>query len=112
MKAMLLGVGVPGGVYPNFKPFSYQEIEHLIGLYVIQGLNLSPRIEMKFSSQQSDPLQGSDLCFHAIGEDAICRHKQFKAISTIQNPQNQPPERKSRPLYKVDQLLKHTKLFP
>ena len=57
MKAMLLGTGVPGGVYPNFKPFSYQEIECFIGLYVIQGLNPSPRIKMKFSSQQTDPLQ-------------------------------------------------------
>ena len=93
MKAMSLGAGVPGGVYPNFKPFSYQEIERFIGLYVIQGLNPSPRIEMKFSSQQTDPLQGSDLCFHAFGEDAIRRHKQFKAFFTIQNPQNQPPER-------------------
>ena len=110
MKAMSLGAGVPGGVYPNFKSFSYQEIEHFIGLYVIQGLNPSPRIEMKFSSQQTDPLQGSDLCFHAFGEDAIRRHKQFKAFFTIQNPQNQPPERKSRPLYKVDQLLKHTQV--
>ena len=66
MKAMLLGPGVPGGVYPNFKLFSCQEIECFIGLYVIQGLNPSPRIEMKFSSQQTDPLQGSDLCFHAF----------------------------------------------
>ena len=86
MKAMSLGAGVPGGVYLNFKPFCYQEIEHFIGLYVIQGLNPSPRIEMKFSSQQTDPLQGSDLCFHALGEDAICHHKQFKA-----NPKSTKP---------------------
>ena len=27
MKSVILGAGVPGGIYPGFTPFSYEEIE-------------------------------------------------------------------------------------
>ena len=50
----MLGAGVPGGIYPAFKPFSYQEIERFIALYILQGLNPSPQVEMKFNSQETD----------------------------------------------------------
>ena len=62
-KALMLGAGVPGGMYPTFKPFSYQEIERFIALYILQGLNPSPQVEMKFNSQETDPVQGNDLCY-------------------------------------------------
>ena len=51
MKAVQMGVGVQGGCYPSFVPFSYAEIEQFIGLYILQGLNPSPQVEMKFVSQ-------------------------------------------------------------
>ena len=41
----MLGAGVPGGIYPTFKHFSYLEIERFIALYTLQGLNLSPQVE-------------------------------------------------------------------
>ena len=53
----MLGAGVPGGIYPTFK-----EIDRFIALYILQGLNLSPQVEMKFNSQETDPVQGNDLC--------------------------------------------------
>ena len=67
----MLGAGVQGGVYPTFKAFSHLEIERFIGLYILQGLNPSPQVEMKFSSQVSDPVQGNDLCFRMFGHDAV-----------------------------------------
>ena len=79
-KSVMLGAGVQGGVYPAFKAFSYLEIERFISLYILQGLNPSPQVEMKFSSQASDPVQGNDLCFRMFGRDAVRRHKQFKAF--------------------------------
>ena len=51
MKAVQMGAGVEGGCYPSFVPFMYNEIEHFIGLYILQGLNPSPQVEAKFSSQ-------------------------------------------------------------
>ena len=50
-KAIQMGAGVQGGCYPTFIPFSYQEIEQFIGLYMLQGLNPSPQVEMKFFNQ-------------------------------------------------------------
>ena len=64
LKAVLLGAGVPGAINPSFTPFSYQEMKQFVGLYILQGLNPSPRVDMKFSSQNEDPIQGNDLCCH------------------------------------------------
>ena len=61
MKAASMGAGVQGGMYPDFKPFSFEDIE--IALYILQGLNMSPQVEQKFTSQANDPVQGNDLCF-------------------------------------------------
>ena len=48
MKAVQMGAGVQGGCYPSFIPFTYNEIEHFIGLYILQGLNPSPQVEINF----------------------------------------------------------------
>ena len=34
-KAISCSAGVPGSVYPSFTPFSYLEIEHFLGLYIL-----------------------------------------------------------------------------
>ena len=62
---------------------------------------------MKFSSQASDPVQGNDLCFRMFGRDAVRQHKQFKAFFTVQDPAKISPDRKQRPTYKVDPIIKH-----
>ena len=92
LKAVLLGAGVPGGIYPSFTPFSYQEMEQFVGLYILQGLNPSPQVDMKFSSQNEDPIQGNDLCYRMFGSNAVLRHKQFKAFFSVQDPSKAMPE--------------------
>ena len=61
-KALSMGAGVEGGIYSTFQPFSYLEIEQLIGLYILQGLNPSPKVDSKFHSQVDDPIQGKMTC--------------------------------------------------
>ena len=85
MKAVQMGAGVQGGCYPSFIPFTYNEIECFIGLYILQGLNPSPQVEAKFSSQQANPVQGSDLCHQVFGDNAMKWHKQFKAFFSLQD---------------------------
>ena len=46
-------------------------IEHFLGLFILQGLNPSPQVEMKFNSQQVDPVQGNDLCYRIFGANAL-----------------------------------------
>ena len=105
-KAISCSAGVPGGVYPSFTPFSYLEIEHFLGLYILQGLNPSPQVEMKFNSQQVDPVQGNDLCYCIFGANVVVRYKQFKAFFCVQDPSKIPPNRKEHPMYKVDSILR------
>ena len=85
MKAVQMGAGVQGGCYPSFIPFMYNEIERFIGLYIVQGLNPSPQVEMKFSSQQADPVQGSDLCHRAFGDNGISSSRLSSPSKTLQN---------------------------
>ena len=44
MKSVILGAGVPGGIYPGFTPFSYEEIEQFNGIYMLQGLDPSHKL--------------------------------------------------------------------
>ena len=92
LKAVLLGAGVPGGIYLSFTPFSYQEMEQFVGLYILQGLNPSPHVDMKLSSQNEDPIQGNDLRYHMFGSNAVLQHKQFKAFFSVQDPSTAMPE--------------------
>ena len=107
VKAALMGAGVQGGMYPDFKPFSYEDIEKHFALYILQGLNLSPQVEQKFASQANDPVQGNDLCFHVFGSNAIRRHHHFKAFFCIQDPTKKMPCCKEHPTYKVAPFLCH-----
>ena len=70
-KAIFCSAGVPGGVYPSFTPFSNLEIECFLGLYILQGLNPSPQVEMKFNSQQVDPVQGNNLWYRMFGANVV-----------------------------------------
>ena len=47
-KGFLGNCGKIGGMYPNWTPFSIKEIQQFVGLYILNGLNISPRIEYKF----------------------------------------------------------------
>ena len=108
---MMLGAGGPGGVYPSWKPFRCDEIERFIGIYILQGLNPSPQVEMKVKSQRAHPIQGNDMCFHVLGSDAVRRHKQFKAFFSVQDPLKVQLDHKVCSLYKVDPLLVHTQVI-
>ena len=44
VKAASMGAGVQGGMYPDFKPFSYEDIEKHLALYILQGRNPLPQV--------------------------------------------------------------------
>ena len=98
-------------MYPSWKPLSYDKIERFIGIYILQGLNPSPQVEMKFKSQRADPIQRNDMCFHVFWSDAVRRDKQFKAFFSVQDPLKVQLDHKVCPMYKVDPLLVHTQVI-
>jgi len=67
---MLCNAGMQGGNYPEFTPFSPQEINRFIVPNALQGLTPSPQVKMKFKSQVEDPVCGSDICHAAFGTNA------------------------------------------
>ena len=60
-KALLAGAG--DTLYPEFTPFTTKEIQQHLGLYILNGLSPSPRVEYKFSSQHLDEVHGKDFVF-------------------------------------------------
>ena len=63
LKASLADAGKDGSCYQDFKDFSTNEIRQGFGLYVVQGLCHSPRVELKFRSQQQYKVHGNDFVY-------------------------------------------------
>ena len=72
--------------YGIIAPFTISEIIKHVALYILNGLNISPRVEYKFKSSTDDPVNGSDLCHAAFGTNAVKRHKVFKKVFAVQDP--------------------------
>ena len=76
-------------------------------MYILDGLNTSPRIEYKFCPQDEDPVNGNNLCSAMFGSDAKRRFKKFIALLVVQDPVLPIPNRRLVPNHKVDPLLLH-----
>jgi hypothetical protein len=69
--------------------------QHL-GLYILNGLSPSPRVEYKNWPQREDFVHGSDLMCHAFSGSAEWRHIQLRAFF-IHNLAIYPPSQKHCP---------------
>ena len=88
------------------KPFSIDEVMRHFGLYMLNGLNPSPKTSRKFNSQLEDPVQGNDMCHNDFGPNAAERHVDFKRFLTLVDPRTPSPTRKLDPNYKINPLTK------
>ena len=106
-KAVLANAGENGTTYPDFVPFDVDELRSHVGLYVLQGLSPSPRIEYKFKRQCDDPVNGNDYVWQAMGKkcNRERRHKHFKAFFSCQDPHRPCHDRDGFPNWKVRPLL-------
>ena len=52
-KAVMENAGPGGVLYPDFTPFSNDEVMQHLGLYILHGLSPSPQVSMKFPKRQS-----------------------------------------------------------
>ena len=106
-KAVLGNFGDIDGQYPGFTSFKIREVRRFIGLLILNGLNVSPRLEYKFKNQDQDPVNGNNLCASVFGSNAAQRLKEFRAAFAIQDPMLPIPPRKEAPNHKIDPLLLH-----
>jgi len=66
--AILSNAGHKNHIYPDFTPFSPQEVKQFIGLYILQGLSPSPEERQKFKPHHEDFVNGNDLCYQVFGK--------------------------------------------
>ena len=80
-KALLANSGQEDEIYPDFKPFSNDELRKHIGVYMVHGLAPSLHVSMKFASQQEDDINGNDFIKLCMGPAAVRRHKTIRRHS-------------------------------
>ena len=85
LKAMLSNAGSGGNMFKDFTLFTTFELMKHIGLYFLNGVSPSPRVEMKLRPQAIDPFNGNDMVYNAMGSNAERRHCHFKALMRIRN---------------------------
>ena len=78
-----------------------------LGLYILNGIIVSPRIQYKFRPQHQDPVNGSDLCHNAFGPNARWCHHLFKNLFAVQDPVISVRPRNISPNHKIDPFLEH-----
>ena len=105
LKASLADAGKDGSCYRDFVDFTTEKLRQHFGLYVLQGLCPSPRIEMKFHSKSQDKTHGNDLVYRSFGANAERRHRHFKAFLACQDPRIFPPNQDEEPNWKVRPLI-------
>ena len=71
MKAMLSNAGEGGTIYPDFVPFTVDELMKHIGIYFLNGVSPSPQVEQKLSPQEKDPINGNDMVYNCLGKFAM-----------------------------------------
>ena len=103
-KGILSGAG--STTYLDYKPFTSRETRQHFGIYVLDGIQPSPRVEYKFRSQRQDPVSGNDFVFASFGTNAERSHKNFKAFLATVNPEINSPSQDTHPNWKVRATIK------
>ena len=49
----------------------------------MNGLNISPRVEYKFDTQEVDWVHGNNIVHNAYGKRVVERHRQFKYLFAV-----------------------------
>jgi hypothetical protein len=102
---MMSQAGQGGGIYEDFKHFLVHESCQHLGLYIFNGLNPTPRVELKFGSSFQDELHGSDFVHNSFGTRAEITHRMFKVFFAVQNPMIEPPPQKKKLNWKINSFI-------
>ena len=94
LKALLSNAGTGGTVYKDFVPFTTFELMKHIGIYFLNGVSPSPRVEMKMQPQTVDQFNGNDMVYNSMGPNSERRHRHFKCFFSLQDPRIAMPSKK------------------
>ena len=108
IEEMCMWTNQKGMMEEKVLPFKLEELMADIGLYILQGVSPSPRVEMKVSSQSDDPVNDNNLCHCVFGgkSKGEKRHRLFKRYFAACDPVVPTPDPKVSPNWKVEKLIK------
>ena len=105
-KAEMAGAGYEGHEYQGkWKPFTDEDVQHMLGAITLDGLAPSPQMESKFKSQSVDPTQGNDRVANCIGPNAGLKWRLFRKFFGVQDPHTTAPKRADCPNYKCHSIF-------
>ena len=81
--------------------FSARELRKQFSIYLLQGLDILPRIEYNFIPQCRDRIAGNDFVYNSFSSNAERRHKHFKAFLACCNPMIKSPSKEDFPNWKI-----------
>ena len=102
MRAAMEGAGVQGNKYSDFVPFSLEDIDAFLGLFILNGINPKPRMDMWF---EDSAIFGNKHVRNRF-TNGIRRYRHFKRFLCIYDPRIHPtmPVTK-RPMFKIEKLI-------
>lgn len=105
-KASFENAGEPGHIYAGkWKDFTTKEIATIIGTYILDSVNPSPRLSQKMQPQSRDKTQGNDFISRNVGSNPELCHKLFRHFFGCQDPTTIPPKKEDCPNFKVDSFF-------
>ena len=107
VKAMMANEGYSGGKYSRPVDFNKTELMSHLALYLLHSISTSLQVEMKFKSEQEDPVNVSSLCNEVFGKTGVTRHKELKAFLSATNPIVSTPSTTTHTNWNIDLCLKH-----
>ena len=77
------------------------------GIVCLDGVNSSPRVEMKIRPKSEDAANGNNFCHKVFGSNASNQLKIFKCFFAIQDPRLSTSSKKMHSNFKIDPSVLH-----
>lgn len=103
--AYAVSVGAGAAKYPDFTPFSHEDIDLMLSLLMRNGLKPHPNMELWFKNPDQDQIWGDHRVRNMFGPRGVQRWKELRSLFHIQDPK----ARGNHPLHKLQPLEAHIK---
>ncbi len=106
-KAMLHGAGEQGHIFAGkHHPFNNQDIMTMLGVYIIDGLALSPQLVQKMQPQSKSSTHGNDRIANALSPGYQQKHRSFWHFFATQDLLMIPLSKYKCPNFKVNEFFR------
>ena len=91
MKASIAHAGEEGHIFAGqYKPFKNDDLEQIIGVYILDALAPSHPLIQKIQPQSKQRTHGNDLIANCIGPGYEAKYRHFRQLFYVQYPMMMP----------------------